>query len=285
MKKNNRFNIFLYINSGLRCFSMPVLLVLMHILLYTPEASAASGSKAAITDLDWSFEGIFGHFDRAQLQRGFQVYKDTCSSCHSLDLVTFKSLSDEDGPAFSDLQIKEFMKDFYVVDQTTGESRSAVMTDRFPDPGTYDNAPDLSLITKARSGFHGPMGLGINKFLKGIGGPEYVYSLLTGYSGHEHTISGSVFYENEIFPGGMISMPPPLSEGMLQYPDVTPATVDQMAEDVVAFLSWTAEPKLTARKQAGFKSIVILAILSILLWFSYKELWKHTYKKESNGSE
>lgn len=134
-------------------------------------------------------------------------------------------------------------------------------------------APDLSLMAKSRSGFHGPYGLGINQLVKGIGGPEYIASLLTGYNGEEKEEAGNVFYGNEAFPGGWIAMTPPLYDEAVEYADGTPATTEQMAEDVASFLMWTAEPKMMARKNVGLTAVLFLGILSVLLYLTNKRLW------------
>jgi ubiquinol-cytochrome c reductase cytochrome c1 subunit len=129
-------------------------------------------------------------------------------------------------------------------------------------------------MTKARAGFHGPYGLGLNQLFRGIGGPEYVASLLTHYTGSEEKEEfGAILYGNETFSGGYIAMAPPLWEDAVEYNDGTPATVEQMAQDVAAFLTWTAEPKLMARKQMGFTAVIMLGILSVLLYLTNKQIW------------
>ena len=128
-------------------------------------------------------------------------------------------------------------------------------------------------MAKSRAGFHGPIGLGINQIIHGMGGPEYIASLLTGFTGETKDLAGSTFYENHTFPGGWISMPPPLSEGQVTYADGTVATVEQMSEDVAAFLMWTAEPKMMARKSAGLTAVLFLIFLTVLLYFTNKKIW------------
>ena len=144
--------------------------------------------------------------------------------------------------------------------------------DSFPQ-SAISNAPDLSLMAKARAGFHGPYGLGINQFLRGIGGPEYIASLLTGYTGEQRQQAGATFYENTAFPGGWIAMPPPLYGEDVIYEDGTEATIEQQARDVSAFLMWTAEPKLAARKRAGFAGVLMLGVLAVLLYLTNKRIW------------
>ena len=128
-------------------------------------------------------------------------------------------------------------------------------------------------MAKARAGFHGPIGLGINQLLHGIGGPEYIATLLHGFTGEEREEAGVVLYENHVFPGGWISMPPPLSDDQVSYADGTPATVEQMSQDVAAFLMWAAEPKMMARKSAGLTAVLFLLFLTVLLWFTNKKIW------------
>jgi ubiquinol-cytochrome c reductase cytochrome c1 subunit len=150
--------------------------------------------------------------------------------------------------------------------------RPARPADHFPGSGLA-NAPDLSLMAKARAGFHGPYGLGINQFFKGIGGPEYIASLLTGYTGEEKEEAGVILYENKAFPGGWIAMAPPLEDELVEFQDGHENDLHHLAQDVSAFLMWTAEPKMMARKQAGFVGVLFLTILSVLLYLTNKRIW------------
>ena len=154
----------------------------------------------------------------------------------------------------------------------TGEEREAIPSDNFP-ANTSAGAPDLSLMAKARAGFHGPYGLGINQLFQGIGGPEYIHAMLTGFTGEEKEEFGSVFYENHAFPGGWMKMSPVLTDDLVTYADGTKATVDQMSTDVTAFLMWAAEPHMMARKQSGFVAVIFLIVLSSLLYLTNKKLW------------
>ena len=129
------------------------------------------------------------------------------------------------------------------------------------------------MMAKARAGFHGPYGLGINQLFKGMGGAEYIASLLAGYTGEEKEEAGTIFYENTAFPGGWISMAPPLSDEQVEFADGHANDVDAMSQDVAAFLMWTAEPKMMARKQAGFVGVLFLTILSVLLYLTNKRMW------------
>lgn len=234
----------------------------------------AFGSEGGghIEDVPFSFEGPFGTYDEHQLQRGLQVYTEVCAACHGLKFVPIRSLSEEGGPSLPEDQVRAYAKAFTVVDKDTGEDREGMPTDNFP-ANTGAGAPDLSLMAKARAGFHGPYGLGINQVVKGMGGPEYIVSLLTGYSGEEKSEAGSTFYENHTFSTGWIKMPAPLADGQVEFADGAPNDVKHMSEDVAAFLMWTAEPKLNARKDTGFKAVLFLIVLSSLLYLTNKRLW------------
>ncbi|MFO1141398.1 MAG: cytochrome c1 [Amaricoccus sp.] len=242
-------------------------------------ALAQEHEAAPVTDFRFSFEGPFGRFDQAQLQRGLQVYTEICSACHGLKFVTYRELAEPGGPSLSEPQVRAYAATHDVDDPETGESRPAIPSDHFQH-SPVPEAPDLSLMAKARAGFHGPAGLLFNQFVHGIGGPEYIASLLLGFTGGDQTVAGATLYENTIFPGGLIAMPPPLTDdGQVTYADGTVATKQQMAEDVAAFLMWTAEPKMMARKSAGLTAVLFLAVLAGLLWFTNKKIWApHKHK-------
>ena len=158
-------------------------------------------------------------------------------------------------------------------DEELEDFRPAVPTDKFP-ANTGVGAPDLSLMAKARAGFHGPYGSGLNQLFKGMGGPEYIASLLTGYTGEDKVEAGVTLYENTAFPGGWISMAPPLYGDDVEYVnEEVEASLEQEAQDVAAFLMWTAEPKMMARKQAGFVGVLFLTVLSVLLYLVNKKIW------------
>ncbi|MBS0124725.1 cytochrome c1 [Thetidibacter halocola] len=234
----------------------------------------AAGSEAHVEDFDFSFEGPFGTFDQAQLQRGLQVYTEVCSACHGLRYVPIRTLADEGGPHFTEDQVRAYAEqNFEIFDAELDDFRPARPTDHFPHV-TSAGAPDLSLMAKARAGFHGPYGLGLNQLFKGIGGAEYIASLLTGYTGEEKEEAGTILYENTAFPGGWISMAPPLYGDDVEYADGHSTDLEHIAEDVAAFLMWTAEPKMMARKEAGFTGVLFLVILSVLLYLTNKRLWK-----------
>ncbi|PCJ75032.1 MAG: cytochrome c1 [Rhodobacteraceae bacterium] len=240
-------------------------------------AYAAAG-KQHIEDFDFSFEGPFGTFDQFQLQRGLQVYTEVCSACHGLELVAFRNLGDEGGPTLEGDQVKAYAALYDVYDAELDEDRAAKPADMFPGSG-FDGAPDLSLMAKARAGFHGPWGLGINQIVKGMGGPEYIASLLDGYTGEEKEEAGTTFYGNSAFPGGWIAMAPPLEDDLVEYQDGSESDLRNMAQDVSAFLMWTAEPKMMARKETGFLVFVFLVFLASLLYLTNKRLWApHKHK-------
>lgn len=235
-------------------------------------AFAAGSGGGQIEDFAFSFEGPFGTFEEHQLQRGLQVFTEVCSACHGMKLVPIRSLGDEGGPRLPEDQVRAYATQFTVIDKETGEERPATPADNFP-ANTGAGAPDLSLMAKARAGFRGPYGLGISQFFRGIGGPEYIHALLTGYTEETKDEAGSTFYENHAFSTGWISMPPPLTEGQVTYADGTEATVEQMAEDVSAFLMWAAEPKMMERKRAGFLAVLFLGLFATLLYLTNKRLW------------
>ena len=241
----------------------------------------AAGGDIEIPRNKWSFGGIAGHYDKAQLQRGFQVWYEVCAACHGLKYLAIRQLGDATGPHFPDEQVKAIAANFEVADEEgePGDTRTAKPSDLFP-ANTGAGAPDLTLMAKSRAGFHGPAGLGINQLIKGIGGPEYIYSLLTGYTGKEKTEAGSTLYGNEAFAGGYLSMAPPLEADSVEYADGTEASLEQMSEDVAAFLMWAAEPKMADRKLAGFKYVGFLILLAVLFYFTNKKLWAPIKRKD-----
>jgi ubiquinol-cytochrome c reductase cytochrome c1 subunit len=252
------------------------------VLTLSTGSAFAAGAAGHTHDVDFSFEGPFGTFDENQLQRGLKVYTEVCAACHGLQYVPLRTLSDKGGPHFSEAEVRAYASDnFEVFDAELDDFRAAKPADFFPG-SNLENAPDLSLMAKARAGFHGPYGTGINQFFKGMGGAEYIYSILDGYTGKEKTEAGTTLYENTAFAGGWISMAPPLEDGLVDFDDGHDNSLHHMAEDVSAFLMWTAEPKMMARKEAGFIGVFILSILSVLLYLTNKKLWApHKGKKTS----
>ena len=236
-------------------------------------AAMAAGAEGHIEDVTFSFEGPFGTYDQMQLQRGLQVYTEVCSACHGMKFVPIRTLADKGGPQLPADQVRAYAAKLDDVEILGGEPRPREWTDAFPTRSGEGMGPDLSLMAKARAGFHGPYGTGINQIFRGMGGPEYIYSILTGYNGETKEEAGSTFHHNAAFPGGWIGMPKPLSDGQVEFADGSPNDVASMAKDVSAFLMWAAEPKMMDRKQAGFLAVIFLAVLSTLLYLTNKKLW------------
>ena len=225
----------------------------------------------------WSFKGFFGKFDRASLQRGYQVYTEVCAACHSMKYLSYRNLSEPGGPEFSKEQAKIIASQFEVTDgpNSDGEmfTRAARLSDNFVGP--YENMqaataanggaypPDMSVLVKARKG-----------------GADYIYSLLLGYEEPpEGIVLDDGVYYNKYMAGNKIKMSNPLSDGIVEYLDGTPATEDQMAKDVTSFLAWAAEPHLEARHKIGFRALIYLFIMTILVYFSMKKLWSRIESK------
>lgn len=245
--------------------------------LTTGGAMAAGGGEQHIEDFSFSFEGPFGKFDENQLQRGLKVYTEVCSACHGLRYLSYRNLGDEGGPHLPADQVKAYAAQFETFDPAIDDFRTSTPADKF-GMSNLDSAPDLSLMAKARAGFHGPAGLGLNQLFKGMGGAEYIASILTGYTGKEKEEAGTVFYENTAFPGGWIAMAPPLAGEDVDFDDGHSNDLHHEAEDTAAFLMWAAEPKMMARKEAGLKGVLILILLSALLYMTNKRIWKPVKK-------
>lgn len=234
-------------------------------------------------EVSWSFSGIFGHWDIGQLQRGLKVYKEVCSGCHSMDLVAFRNLT---ALGYTDKQVKSFAAEYDFPIGVDDETRSGKVTDRFPNPfASKEEAkesnngalpPDFSLIAKARAPERGFPTFVFDIFtLYAENGPDYIYSLLTGY---EDAPAGKELDEGQHFnpyfiAGDVLVMAPPLSDDIVDYDDGTPQTVDQYARDISAFLMWAAEPHLAERKSMGFKVLLFLVIFAGLLYFVKKQVW------------
>ncbi len=252
----------------------------------------AAGKQAQAEDIDFSFEGIFGKFDRAQLQRGFAVYKQVCSACHSMNQMYYRNLGEPGGPELTKEQVNAVAAEYEVTDGPNDDGemfeRPAVPSDKFKSPFSNEKAArsanggaypvDLSLITKKREGFHYPWYVSpFIKLVKGNGGPEYVRAVLLGYQDPPAEIAEEAngkSYNPYFASGPWISMAPPLSEGAVEYAEGQPeATVEQMATDVAAFLAWAGEPKMEQRKSMGFMVMLYLALLSVLLYLTKKRLF------------
>ena len=231
----------------------------------------AAGEQTEPIKIDWSFKGLTGKFDRSSLQRGFQVYKEVCASCHSMQYLSYRNLGEPGGPEFSEAEVKAIAASFEVSDgpDAQGEmfTRPGRPSDKFVSPypnvksaaaangGAYP--PDMSVLVKARKG-----------------GANYIYSVLVGYEDPPAgvTLDDGVYY-NKYMIGNKIKMPNNLSDGLVEYADGTSATGDQMAKDVTTFLAWAAEPELEERHKTGIKVMIYLILLSILVYLSMKKIW------------
>ncbi len=246
---------------------------------------------------EWTFGGLFGYFDKQQLRRGYKVYKEVCSNCHNLGLLSYRNLGEPSGPGFSPEEVKAIAAEVQVFEGFDEQGNIAIRIGRPADNFVwkFKNAkeaaaafggavpPDLSLITRAR---------GIERefawyafplvMLKDLAtqyqeqGADYVYALLNGYTEPSagKKIAEGLNY-NRAFPGYQLAMPQPLSDGQVEFADGTPNTVDREARDVVAFLAWAAEPHLAERKKMGLWVFVYLAVLAGLLLLSKKTLWRN----------
>ena len=234
------------------------------------EVSGSSGDK--MPKHEWSFEGFTGTFDRAALQRGYKVYREVCSGCHSMKLLYYRDLIDI---GFSSEQVQAIAAEYTVIDGPDDEGnmfeRPAKPSDRFVGPfankqearfnnnGSYP--PDLSVIAKARKN-----------------GVDYLYNLLLGYTNPPESFEASEgMYFNQWIDGNQIAMAPPLGEGYVDYDDGTNNTLPQLAEDVVTFLEWSAEPELEERKSLGIKVILFFIVLGFLVFLAKRRLWKNIH--------
>ena len=253
------------------------ILTIISFILFNNMHSFAAGENHPPIKQDWSFNSFFGKFDRASLQRGYQVYTEVCASCHSMKYLSYRNLAEKGGPEFSVEQAKAIASNFEVTDgpNSDGEmfTRPAKLSDRFVMPyanveeakisngGAYP--PDMSVLVKARAG-----------------GADYIYSVLLGYEDPPEgmELDDGVYYNKYMY-GNKIKMPPQLYDDLVTYSDGTLATPEQMAKDVVTFLSWSAEPKLEERHKFGFRAITYLVILTVLVYFSMKRIWSRIETK------
>ena len=233
--------------------------------------SSNAAEKVEYLKTDWSFKGLFGKFDRGALQRGYQVYTEVCSSCHSMKYLSYRNLAEKGGPEFTVEQAKAIAASFEVTDGPNADGemfvRPGKLSDKFIMP--YENVkaaqaanggaypPDMSVLIKARGD-----------------GADYIYSLLQGYEEPPAgmTLDDGVYYNKYMY-GNKIKMANQLSDGLVEYNDGTEATVQQMSKDITTFLMWSAEPHLETRHQMGFKAIIYLIILTTLVYFSMKRIW------------
>ena len=253
------------------------LLFFLTLLLNFSYPKAIAESSPDFLKVDWTFKSFFGKFDRASLQRGYQVYNEVCASCHSVKYLSYRNLAEKGGPEFSEDEAKAIASNFEVTDgpDSTGEmfTRPARLSDKFVMPyaneeeakvangGAYP--PDMSVLVKARKG-----------------GADYVYSLLLGYEDPpaEIKLDDGVYYNKYMY-GNKIKMSAPLMDEIVEYSDGTKATTEQMAKDVVSFLMWAAEPHLEQRHKFGFRVIIYLVIISVLVYFSMKKIWSRIESK------
>jgi len=240
------------------------------LILFSSFGAIADTTAKKPLQLVWPFEGIFGTFDRQAAQRGAQVYLEVCSTCHSNHNLYYRNLKDI---GFSEAEIKQLVQKYTVKDGPNAEGemfdRPALPSDRFVSPYPNEEAAraanngaypvDLSLIIKARQD-----------------GPNYVFSLLSGYQDAPADVKLMPgLYYNPYFEGGQIAMPPPLTEGQVTFSDGTPATVEQMAKDVVVFLQWAAEPEMEHRKSMGLKVMIFLLVFTVFFYIAKKKIWKN----------
>ena len=252
-------------------FNLKGLLFIVSLLLASSVKSYSAGEGTAPIKVDWSFKGITGKFDRASLQRGFQVYKEVCSSCHSMQYLSYRNLGEPGGPEFSEQEVKAIAASVEITDgpDDQGEmfARPGRPADKFKSPypnvkasiaangGAYP--PDMSVLVKARPG-----------------GSNYIYSVLVGYEDPpEGIVLDDGVYYNKYMIGNKIKMSSPLSDDIVEYSDGTQASVDQMAKDVTTFLTWAAEPELEERHRTGVKVIIYLMLLTTLVYLSMKKIW------------
>jgi ubiquinol-cytochrome c reductase cytochrome c1 subunit len=266
-------------------------------LAFASTVVLAADHEIEVERQPWAFGGFTGQFDKAQLQRGFQVYKEVCSACHGLKRLAFRNLVQPGGPEFPEDAVKALAAS-WPNQITDGPNDQGKMFERPPllsDPilGPYKNdqearaaqngalPPDLTLIARARNVERNP-NWWIHPFLMlgdilssyQEGGADYVYGLLTGFADPPagFQLADGKYY-NKVFPGHQISMPPPLADGAVTYQDGTPGKIDNYAHDVIAFLSWAADPSLDQRKRIGWQVILYLIVTTALLYLGKKRIW------------
>ena len=250
---------------------MKVFLFFLIFFLNSNSWSSESSNKE-MPKHDWSFSGVTGTFDRAALQRGYKVYREVCSGCHSMRLLYYRDLIDI---GFSEAQVKVISSEYTVLDGPNDDGemfeRPARPADKFVNPYLNDNEarannngaypPDLSVITKAR------------KY-----GVDYIYNLLLGYHEPPEGVSvGDGMYYNKWMPGNQIAMPSPLSDGSVDYDDGTDTNIQQLSEDVTTFLKWSAEPEMEVRKNLGIKVILFFIILGFIVYLTKNKLWREVH--------
>ena len=247
------------------------LILLLPLFLIISFGHLKSAEKKELLKQEWSFKGITGKFDRASLQRGYQVYTEVCASCHSMRLLSYRNLGESGGPEFSLEQVKAIAANFEVQDGPNEEgemfTRPARPADRFVSP-----YPNIQAATAANGGAYPPDMSVLVKSRKG--GADYIYSVLMGYEEPPADIKlDEGVYYNKYMEGKKIKMSNPLSEGIVTYADGTNATESQMASDVTTFLTWAAEPTLEQRHKMGIRVIIFLIIFTTFVYLSMRKLW------------
>lgn len=272
-------------------------IVLAALALAAPGVARASEGEVKHEEkprhFTWSFAGAFGRYDQAQLRRGFKVYKEVCSSCHSIKMLAFRNLGDVGGPAFSVDEVAALAASYKIKDgpNAAGDyfERPGRASDRFPPPFANEQAaraalgggypPDMSVLAKARGysrGFPTFLFDAIPGFSYQEHGVDYIASLLQGYQDAPKDVKiPDGQYYNIYMPGRRIGMIPPLVDGSVTYDDKTPQTIEQYAQDVAAFLMWSAEPHLNQRKSVGMGVISFLVVFAGLLYFVKRRIWSH----------
>lgn len=251
-------------------------------------AALAEESKVPAKQQNWSFAGIFGTYDTNQLQRGFQVFQEVCSACHSADQLAFRNLSEKGGPSFPVDQVKALAASYSIADPSApGGERPATLADRWPSPfateldardansGAFP--PDFSVLAKARGIKQAFPYWAFNYFTAyQEGGADYIYNLLINFTDPPKgvTILDGQFYN--AFYGGGLAMPPPLQDGVVEYQDKTvPRTVEQYSRDVSAFMYWLSDPHLETRKQIGFRVVLFLIVFAGMMYMVKRKLWSN----------
>ena len=264
-----------------------------------PAAFAQTHETEHPPRLKWSFAGPFGKYDQAQLQRGFKIYKEVCSNCHSLDLLSYRNLADPTGPDYSMEQVTAMAAEAKIGDiddQGSPVTRPGRPADHFPAPFPNETAaraanggaapPDMSVLAKARTYERGFPWFIFDIFTQyQEQGPDYIAAILKGYEDEPKGFQlpeGS--YYNKYFPNGAIKMPAPLTDGQVTYEDGSPQTLEQYSKDIATFLMWAAEPTLVARKRLGFQVIIFLIVLSSMLYFTKKKVWAGVHGHQGGTS-
>jgi ubiquinol-cytochrome c reductase cytochrome b/c1 subunit len=261
--------------------------------LAATSTKASAEEEALPPHLQWSFAGPFGRYDRAQLQRGFKVYREVCQNCHSLKLISFRNLGGPEGLGYSEEQVKAIAAEYKITDGPNDQGemfqRPGRPADNFPPPFPNEQAarfalggaspPDMSSLANARGFERGFPNFVFDAFTQYVEeGPDYIAALLTGYRDPPpgFTMPPTSQY-NIYFPAKAIGMPKPLSDGQVTYDDGSPQTVEQYSKDVAAFLMWTAEPHLDARKRIGFQVMIFLLVFAGLLYFTKRRVWANAH--------